>query len=513
MSGPRILGRALFARSCGRSLLIATAGALLLTGCLPEDKQAQNTDLESIVEFQKTADQVNRSRKMARLQPAESEIANVYPQTIEREIAEPVRPPEEEPVAAPVRPVNVALASFHGALRDLESGSRQKPITVLHLGDSHIASDRLTGDMRAMFQERFGDAGRGMMMPGFPFTYYRARGVRFSKSGGWKAANSFKRAGGLYGVTGVRLTTYQKNARLTLTSETGPFEWAEVAFLTGPKQGSAVVAIDGNGKVVKTRAAKASVQRIRLDHKGTKLTIRATGGGPLTVLSWSVGHNRPGIRYVNLGIPGATAETPNLWNEKFVAEDVAELDPELIVLGFGTNEGFNDGLNLEAYKDKVTALAERLTAAAPNASLAIIGPADGARLPRFARKRKSGGCKVLTAADRGNYRKLLRAGSARLAGWHAPPKLTGVRETLRRIAGDKQAHFWDWSEVMGGECGVHKWSRSKPQLASSDHVHITRAGSKRSAEAFFESLMTGYDEGRKLASRSLAGIRNERVNR
>ncbi len=513
MSGLRIHGRKSATRCSGRALAVAFASVTLLTGCLPEAWQSAPPDRESIVDFQKTSDQVQRSRKMARLQPAETEITDVYPQTIERDIAEPVRPPAAEPVTAPpVKPANFSLARFHGALRALEAGQRQKPVTILHLGDSHIASDRLTGDMRAMFQKRFGDAGRGLMMPGFPFTYYRARGVRFAKRGAWKAANSFKRAGGLYGVTGVRLTTHQKDARLSLTSENGPFEWAEVAFLAGPKQGSAVVAVDGNGKVVKTRAPKSAVQRVRIDHKGTKLTIRATGGGAVTVLSWSVGQNRPGVRYVNLGIPGATADTPNLWNEQFVRDDVASLNPDLIVLGFGTNEGFNDGLDLEAYQRRVTDLTGRLLDAAPDASLAIIGPADGARLPRFARGRKSV-CRVLDAAARRDYRRLLRAGSAKLAGWHAPPKLAGVRDTLRRIATEKTAHFWDWSDAMGGECGVHKWVRSKPQLASSDHVHITRAGSRRSAQAFFESLMAGYEAGGKLASRSVAGSRGESVSR
>jgi hypothetical protein len=59
---------------------------------------------------------------------------------------------------------------------------------------------------------------------------------------------------------------------------------------------------------------------------------------------------------------------------------------------------------------------------------------------------------------------------------------------------------------------VHKWARSKPKLAASDHVHITREGSRRSAQAFFESLMAGFDAGGKLAARTDAGTQGEQVS-
>ena len=71
-------------------------------------------------------------------------------------------------------------------------------MTILHLGDSHIASDRITGEVRRLLQARFGDAGRGLMMPGFPFPYYKAPGFSFEKKGNMDGGGQLTRGGELW---------------------------------------------------------------------------------------------------------------------------------------------------------------------------------------------------------------------------------------------------------------------------------------------------------------------------
>lgn len=513
MRGQRIRGRESAFRSV-RSIGVAVLlGAALQVGCTPEDREARDEG-SSVSPFHTTSEQVHRIRKADFLKVIAPKVAAVRPEPKDDVPSRTTPPGDDVRVTASEAAVgNKKLTGFHRALRALEGGLRHRPVTILHLGDSHIASDRFSGDLREMFQERFGGAGRGLMMPGYPFPYYRARGVRFDKSGKWSSANSFKRAGGLYGLTGVRLTTREKNAQLSLASLTGPFEWAEVSFLTGSGQGSAVVSVDGKGKVAEMKRSEPEVLRVRIEHKGSRLDIRAQGDGPVTVLSWAVGQNRPGVRYINLGIPGATADTPRLWDAEFVAADVARLEPDLIVLGFGTNEGFNDGLDANAYEARVEKLTDDLLRASPASSLAIIGPADSARFPRFAKGKKNAPCRALDDSERRNYRKLWRARSAKLGRWHAPPKLDAVRGALSRVADQRKAHYWDWASAMGGPCAVHDWVRAKPRLATPDHVHITRAGSRRSARLFFASLMEGYDMPAKLASRSGATRKQMSVSR
>ena len=102
----------------------------------------------------------------------------------------------------PEIPANVALSRFFSALAKLEARQPGQTVTILHLGDSHIAADRFSGDLREQFQSRFGDAGRGMLMPGL----YLADGVKFDRGGEWQAALSTGSVPGPYGLTGAKLT-------------------------------------------------------------------------------------------------------------------------------------------------------------------------------------------------------------------------------------------------------------------------------------------------------------------
>lgn len=477
---------------------------LLLAGCGPEERQADTATGGTTASIQTTADQVNRSRKRDALQRVALNEPAFRPPAPQ---APRFRPYEPRPSLRHVPDGSTGLRRFYAVLADLESGARREPVTILHLGDSHIASDRFTGDLRALFQERFGDAGRGLLMPGFPFAYYRANGVRFAKGGQWSASSSLVNDPGPYGLTGVRLATSEAGAYVRLTSEAGAFEWAEATFVVGPGQGTAIVSVDDAEQTIDTKAGKPAVKTVRLQYKGTHLTVRAKGDGAVSLLSWRIGQDKPGIRYVNLGIPSASMAITERWDDAAVAADLERLKPELIVLGYGTNEGFDDRLDIDDYERRYAALIKRLRRYAPAASFVVIGPADGARFPSFARKGrgmtalKDVDCRPLEERETQDYLQLVSAGDARLARWYPPPNLGRVRAALKRTAARAGAHYWDWSTVMGGACGIRDWVLAEPSLATSDHVHITAAGSRRSAKVLFADLMSGFADYGKLASR------------
>lgn len=472
-------------KGCGILILAAVS----LGGCTPEGGK-EEAAVRDVRDVPPQSSQIDRTFKTDRLDYAlRAPVLRELPQQTRRS-------PDPGPYAS--------LTRFYRALGDLKSGLRSEPVTVLHLGDSHIAADRFSGDLRALFQARFGDAGRGMMMPGFPFPYYRARGVTFAKKGAWASANSFQGDDGPYGLSGVRLSAAKKNASLSLTLDDGAAEWAEVTFARSPGGGDVSVSFGGVKRALSTAGKEGEAAHVRIASKGRELKLATQSNNPVSVLSWSVGNNRPGLRYVNFGIPGATADTPRRWSQSLVRAGLQRLKPDLIVLGYGTNEGFNDGLDIAAYESRVTKLIEQLRDGAPQADILIMGPPDSARLPRFARKAKkaaSTNCVELTGEEIANYASLKAAKSPKLARWHAPPSLSRVRHALEDVAAGSNAYFWDWSQVMGGPCGIHEWATANPPLAASDHVHLRSAGAKRSAQALFSEIMKGYEAHVRLASR------------
>ncbi|MFM8912321.1 MAG: hypothetical protein ACKOE6_05280, partial [Flammeovirgaceae bacterium] len=60
---------------------------------------------------------------------------------------------------------NTSLSSFFEKLYQQKKNSSQK-ISILHIGDSHIQADFLTHQIRALMQNEFGNAGRGLVFPG-----------------------------------------------------------------------------------------------------------------------------------------------------------------------------------------------------------------------------------------------------------------------------------------------------------------------------------------------------------
>lgn len=404
------------------------------------------------------------------------------------------------------KPAANKLAPFYDALAKLEAGTATEPVTILHLGDSHIASDGITGEMRRLLQARFGDAGRGLMLPGFPFSTYQAPGFSFEKQGTWTAADDFHDAGS-YGITGVKLTADTADATLKLVSDSGPFASAEVLLLSGPKGGQAVITAEGWSQQVSTASAKQSELRVVVPVEASSLVVKVVGDGPVTVLGWSLASGRPGIRYVNLGVPGASVYTSRRFDPEIAASDIRELAPKLVVLGFGTMEGFLDDIEFAGYEQEWARLIKLVRSGAPEAALLIIGPPDGARLPPFVtdEARDAAPCRPLAPEELADYAALLSHQDPSLARWHEPPTHVALHAWLARIAGRNGAVYWDMSRVMGGSCSVDRWAKADPPLALPDHIHFTDAGYKQLGQAIYDALMAGYASYRQQASASGSG--------
>jgi lysophospholipase L1-like esterase len=413
----------------------------------------------------------------------------------------PQRPAREAITIAASAPG--ALERFFDALADLETGRRTRPVTILHLGDGHVSGDRLDVHLRSLFQARFGDAGRGLLLPGNAYKGYRARGLRFSSTGAWSVASADGAARGVFGLTGVQASATSPDASLTVASPDDPFEAAEVAFLAAPDRGAATVAVDGRAYSVVTRAEEPGIQRVRVNLGGSALAVRPAGTGPVTLVAWSLIKNRAGVRYVSVGRPGAMLETLLAADDLVLADEMRALRPDLLVLGYGTSEGLDDSLDVGRFAQAAGRLAERLKSLAPEAALLVIGPPDASRIPDFASKEArtspSTACRALTPEERQRHARMIEAKDERLARWHPPPRLDDVRLALQRVAVSHSAYWWDWSNVMGGACGIHVWARARPELALPDHVHLTDEGYQRSAKALFSELIQGYSARRQVA--------------
>ena len=368
--------------------------------------------------------------------------------------------------AAECRPGTQGLEKFHEAVKQVETGERSHPLTVLHLGDSHISLDGFTRGLRTRWQAEYGDAGRGLM-PGVPFRYYAPDGYAVSMTGPWDVFSSLPAdASGPFGIQGFRVEGSAREAAITLASDT-PLSGISIEAYGGPEAGAILLRLGEAAALrLQTRQVEPGYIRFHVPAANVgEVRLSPAGTGPVRLLGWAVEKAAlPGVRYDSHGIVAATAAVTTRWDAAIVRSQIAALRPDLVILGYGTNEGFNNGLDPEAYRALVDGFAGLVAEAAPGASLALLGPFDGARQG---------------------------SGETCEGGWSTPPKLDAVRSALRGIAAMRGGYFWDGGAAMGGRCAADRWARTEPPLMFADRVHLRAAGGELLAASLYEGLMGG----------------------
>jgi len=148
--------------------------------------------------------------------------------------------------------------------------------------------------------------------------------------------------------------------------------------------------------------------------------------------------------------------------------------PDLVVIAYGTNEGFDELLDPAAYEVLLRAQIVRVQRAAPGASILILGA------PEAMRGDGGGTCPGDTEQR-----------------WKAPAMLSLVRDVQHRVAASTGVAFWDWKGRMGGDCSAfalaQEGAQGDPPLMRGDHVHFTGPGGDWIGSLLFADLMTAHD--------------------
>jgi lysophospholipase L1-like esterase len=386
----------------------------------------------------------------------------------------PPAPPSavEQRLAAPG-----ALGPFFAALAALDRRQAERPVRIMQIGDSHTANDALSGRLREQFQQRFGDAGRGWLPAGIPFNYYRPRLVSVSETGWHHVKPSDHSPGLVIGLDAVAAQSEPPEAIMAIEStDPGGFDRFAIEFVTRPRGSAFTLQIDDGEPIrVSTAAARTAVARFEraLDRPAHRLELRSAGRPPVDLLGWAVERRASGVIYENHGTIGATVDLLAQMTPEAVSYELAERRPALLVVAFGTNEGFVDGLDLDRYAQRFRDAVAELQRRAPQAAVLILGTPDANRVDR--------GCQAAACGS-----------AAGQCTWQEPPKLAGVRDVQRRVAREAGWAYWDWFQAMGGTCSIDRMAGLAPALAAPDHVHLTKAGYEGIADALFGDLMNAY---------------------
>ncbi|WP_299174568.1 GDSL-type esterase/lipase family protein [uncultured Brevundimonas sp.] len=371
-----------------------------------------------------------------------------------------------------------ALNGWFEALRATEVGGAEAPVHVLQIGDSHTAGDRITGALRARLQARFGAGGRGVLPPGVPYAAYAPLQVEVAADA-WPV--SVAPLTGPLGATTARagltgaVAVVGPAGRLTLTTEAvAAFDQIGLCADGGSEAGGMTVSTADLDVTADFRSSTSGPQCRTLDLPAPVQTAVLQPTGAMVVHDVWTARRGGGVVVSSLGVVGAALRDLAARDEAVAAAELAAWKPSLIVLAFGVNDGFEEGVDPVAYADLLRGQVARFRGLAPDAALLILGAPDGLK------SGGTGGC----GAD----------GSRR-----APTSLAVVRDVQRRVADEAGVAYWDWQGRMGGDCSAERLATMAEPYMRPDRVHFTSIGADWIGGVLSDDLTGAYERWKTAA--------------
>jgi lysophospholipase L1-like esterase len=386
-------------------------------------------------------------------------------------VSSPAKPSARPPISPYLIDDSGALDPFYAQLRSLElppdPATRQPQVaTVLHYGDSPTTADLITGDVRELLQQRFGDAGHGYLLTAKPWAWYQHRNVDIADHD-WKISTAVgKGREEVYGLGGASFEgTSSAGSHITLHDDDGtPQTTVELDYLARPDGGSLTVkandaTIDTLATASPTETPAWATYQLPADTK----TIDLSPTGPVRLFGETLRTGDRGILYDSLGLNGAsTSVLSNGFNAAAWSAELKHTQPALIVINYGTNEsGFGTYVDKQ-YEPTLRITIKRIRAALPTVPILIMSPMDRGR----------------------------RTGVDEIETYDTIPRLIAIQ---KRVAAEQKCAFFDTFNAMGGDGTMSRWYTGHPRLVAGDLIHPTPQGASIVAQLFVKDLLLGYD--------------------
>ncbi|MBT8327301.1 MAG: hypothetical protein KJP21_06230 [Bacteroidia bacterium] len=349
-----------------------------------------------------------------------------------------------------------SLQGFYDRLDSLETNNDEK-VSIVHIGDSHIQADFLTGTVRRNLQQRFGNAGRGFV---FPYKIARSGGaldVLFKHKGSWQYCNIMNNYSSCdIGVAGF-----------TVTPQNNSSFFIDVASKAETNSSfNKITILDVNGSFTPSKAF--SNYNISYTNENTILNFDQLQDSveikPLTIdnnfpqLQGLVLENgKSGILYHAIGVNGSS--TLQYLRSNSFENQIADLNASLVIISFGTNDCYLPSSRFCEFcvKERYKTLIKRLRAKNPKISILLTSPPDHFYHRKYPNK---------------NIQKL--------------------RNAMLQLVEEENVALWDLYEIMGGERSIQSWRAE--DLARGDLIHFTKEGYYKQGELLYDALIEPFNK-------------------
>ena len=367
------------------------------------------------------------------------------------------------------------LDAFYRALRRTGNHEPGAVTRIVHYGDSPTTADLITGDVRALLQARFGNAGHGFILPAKPWAWYQHTAVRVNGSG-WQMvpASHFEAHDGLFGLGGVSFSG-GVSAESKIVFEDAAYTRFEIWFLRQPWGGILTLTADEVplGRIDTSGETKTADFAVFQTPAASTLALRVVLGN-VRLFGVSAENGGAGLVYDSLGLNGASITVlSRMFNQSHWATQLQHRHPDLVVVNYGTNEADFPAFIDTRYEKELREAIRRLRAALPETSLLIMSP-----------------------MDRG-----YRTGAGEIETMPTIPRIVALQ---RRVARETGCGFFDTFQAMGGEGTMARWYAAQPRLVSADFIHPYPAGGKTIAVTLTREIISGLNRYQLRESQKMA---------
>jgi hypothetical protein len=376
-----------------------------------------------------------------------------------------------------------SMEHFFDKLHALETGRSRGPVRVLFYGTSEIGYDRVTSQIRRIFQRRFGDGGKGYMIiyPVWSILRHQDIDWKWSKSWVGKSMRYGTLSDGRYGLGGVVVhnagrawatfrtpTTKEARKKKYFGFPAGTrFARFELHYQAYPGGGMLEIDIDNGARkeTVNTSSPEVQDRVLRLDVGDGPHTVKlATDDKPSRIYGVAFDRGEGVVLDALMNIGG--------WAHNFLNYDLEHLNqqiegrkPDLVIFQFGAKEAF-------IYPDY----------GAKEVATFVRDYAEG--VTRVMSGQPEASCLIISNKDMGitKRRKIVTRSAV-------PRIVKGCKKVSRRTL----CAFYNIYEDMGGEGTMRAWRSQRPPLVSSDLGHLLDAGAIKTGDIIAKTLLGEYE--------------------
>lgn len=365
-----------------------------------------------------------------------------------------------------------ALDHFYASLR--QRALKEAGLTRWsQYGDSLVVGDTLTGELRRLFQQQFGDGGHGFVFIGQPLRVFGFENIRIGATEAWNVRTIVRHApegGDLFGLGGAEFRA-KEDSSLMLQSPRNDvlgkeLEQFHVLYFAPPsvESGYFRFTVDGETRTERFDVTPGSSGMHTVAIPRGEHRVQFSGFSPhlryYGIISETSG---PGVVVDNLGQVSAREEHLLKINPEQWRDQLALRDPDLVAFFYGVNAASSSGSRInerDSYADNYREVIRRATTGAPERD-----------------------CLVLSLLTRGT----------REGGSISPTGAVAVlNREQRRAALSSGCAFFDTTAMMGGPNGTRRWAEGNPTLLGADLAHPTPAGYKEIARRLYADIMDGF---------------------